>query len=525
MKSIVIASLATLVGATGAASAAPAAWCKGAKVDAPDLKDLSSKDPREVIKAFVSAECAPNAEVEDHRAEIEKARAAWGKRLGMTEADWADAVAYVTFHDDYSIPAEVASKDLAAASPLDQYAVILKADAPQPDFDYLYGADMFEAKLSETARYAFLTKTCFDQHFNAVRDPKGMTGAEAWWAICQPDFERFDLGKMLDELRADTTHDGALKMKLRIAAYDFPKRIKDHQAEVQKMIQRDDANKKLMEIAAGARTEWASITSKQGKLLDLVLKMDSAKLAQSRKLFDGCGEATSAALADAVSTSITAKSLAGMFDERDSPNSGFAAKATPVLGQSPTVTLAAIAYTACEPKSEISGFLDNVLSHSPASRGPRSYAASKIRGTKLVYDSMDSKLDYAVPHGPGHYYLEGTGGSASSGGVVKGLTKKGEDMEVQLEKTLVQQQDCVKSHKTGRISRIRDSGSVEYESICDKSAMVTHDHTWSNYLVLAKYAPVLKSGVMFSSAGKDVIAVWPSKSAKQPSLVLGGAVK
>jgi len=527
MKLFVLASLAgaALLGATGVASAAPAAWCKDAQAHDPDLKDLSSKDVRTVIGAFVAAECAPNAEVEDHRADIEKARAAWSKRLGMTEADWADAVAYVKIHDDYSIPAEVATKTLATASPLDQYSIIVKATDSQSQFDTLYAADMFEPNLSESGRYAFLAKTCFDQNLNVVRDDGGLTGAEVWWAICQPDFERFNLAKLLDEVRADTTHDGALKMKLRVAVYDLPKRIKDHADEVQKVLKHDDANKKLFEVAAAARTEWTATTGKRSKLLDLVLAMESAKIAQSRKQFEGCTETTSAALAEAVSSTITARSLTGMFDERDSPNSGFASKAASVLGQSPAVTLAAIAYTLCEPKTDLTGFLESILSYAPASRGPRSAAASKIRATKLTYDSMEAKLKYLAPAPYGRNYMDGESRPSSAGGGVKGLTKKDDEVEVQLEKTLVQQRDCLKSHSTGRVARIRDSGSVEYESVCDKSGVVTHDHTWFNFRVLAKYAPLLKPGVMFSAAGKDVIAIWPNKNAKAPSLVLGGAVK
>src|SRR5437879_4032367 len=90
----VMSSVTTLL-ATGAAAAAPPAWCKDAAVASSDLQGLSSKDPREVIKTFVAAECAPSADTEMHRGEIEAARQAWSKRLGMVEADWADAVAYV----------------------------------------------------------------------------------------------------------------------------------------------------------------------------------------------------------------------------------------------------------------------------------------------------------------------------------------------------------------------------------------------------------------------------------------------
>lgn len=526
MKFFMMTSVAALLGAHGVAHAAPA-WCGKDRVEAPDLKDLSSKDVREVLKAFVGAECAPTAEANDHRADIEKARAAWSKRLGMTEADWADAVPYAQTHDDYSIKVELKTKTLATASPLDQYAVVLMTNEPSPPFDTMYAADIFDAtgKLSEIGRFAFLDRTCFDQGLSAVRDENGLTGAETYWAVCQPDFERFNLTKALDEIRADSTHDGAAKMKLRVALYTWPARFKEHQAQVQKALAFDDANKKMFEIAASARTEWGDVAGKRGKLLELVQLMDSATIAQSRKQFEGCEATTQAELADAVASTITAKSLAGLFDERDSPNTGFATKAAPVLGASAPVTLAMIAASKCAPDQDASKYYEGVLRYAPASRGPRSWAASKIRGSKLTYDKMDSKLKYLTPMNYGAAYLEAGASSWSAGGVVQGFSKKGDDLEIKLEKTIVNQRDCVKSHKTGRISRLRGDGSVEYESWCDKEATVAHDHTWANFMVHGKFAPILKTGVMFSSVGKDVIAIWPNKNAKAPSQVLGGTVK
>ncbi|TMQ12808.1 MAG: hypothetical protein E6J90_30010 [Deltaproteobacteria bacterium] len=66
---------------------------------------------------------------------------------------------------------------------------------------------------------------------------------------------------------------------------------------------------------------------------------------------------------------------------------------------------------------------------------------------------------------------------------------------------------------------------MEYEEVCDRSEKRTHDNTWKPFNLSAKYAAWLKPGVVFSAIGKDVIAVWPSANAKQPSIVLGGAVK
>src|SRR5690242_9999051 len=104
-------------------SAAAPAWCKDANVEAGDLRGLSSKDVREVLKTFVAAECAPNDEARDHHTEIASAREAWSKRLGLTEADWTDVVEYVKAPSDDAIKAEVKTKTLATASPIDQYAL------------------------------------------------------------------------------------------------------------------------------------------------------------------------------------------------------------------------------------------------------------------------------------------------------------------------------------------------------------------------------------------------------------------
>ena len=350
-------------GTAGTAQAAPPAWCKGAAAARPDLQALSSSDTREVIAAFVAATCgAPpgkdesgHGQVEGHRAEIEAARQAWSKRLGMTEADWADAVAYAAAQD-YSIAADFASKTLAQATPIDQYAAIRKSGDPGAELDAMYSTDMFEPNLSETGRLAFLQTACLNNGQAAPVDASGMTGTEVAWAICQADVERFDAAKLFGELRADTVHGGAIRMKLRIAAYELPRRIKDHAAEVQQMLQRDDASKKLFEIATAARGAWAQTTGKNTRLLDLALAMDSAAFTQSRKQLEGCGAATEAALAEAVSA-IPARAFDGMRDERDNPSAGFATSAGPVLAGSAEVTLAAAAFMRCAPDADLSAFL------------------------------------------------------------------------------------------------------------------------------------------------------------------------
>jgi hypothetical protein len=106
----------------------------------------------------------------------------------------------------------------------------------------------------------------------------------------------------------------------------------------------------------------------------------------------------------------------------------------------------------------------------------------------------------------------------------------GDIVHVDLEKSLVKRMECTKSHTTNRISRILPNGNVEYESICDQSGLVTHDTTWGSFKIRKDDAPLLKKGVMFSSMsngdkGAEVVAIWPSKTAELPSMVLGATVK
>jgi hypothetical protein len=511
------------------AAAAPPAWCKGAPVEAMDLRGLSSNDARDVVKAFVAAECAPSSEAEAHRGEIEAARQAWSKRLGMTEADWADAVAYAQTHGDHAIQATLgqatlAARTLAAATPLDQYAVIEKARESASEIDPLYAADLFEPHLSEAGRLAFLQTTCFHHGQPAPVDAYGMTGTEAIWAICQADLDRIDVARLFDEVRADTAHDGALKMKLRIAAYELPGRIQRHAAEVQQMQQRDDASRKLFEIATAARGAWASGVGKSTRLLELVLAMDSAAVTGSRKQLEGCGEATAAALADAVSA-IPASAFAGMHDVRDDPSGGFATQAGPVLAASPAVVLAAIAFVRCAPDADVSAYLKDLAAVAPPSRGPRNAALARLESARVTYDRIGARLVFPRPRPYGANHLDGTLQGRSTGGAIRSVKRTGDTLTVEHQPLLARTMDCVRSHRTGRVTKIHGDGRVQYEEICDRSELRTHDHRWVPSEVSAKYAAWLKPGVVFSQSGKDVIAIWPSASARAPSMVLGGAVK
>src|SRR5262249_44238827 len=99
---------------------------------------------------------------------------------------------------------------------------------------------------------------------------------------------------------------------------------------------------------------------------------------------------------------------------------------------------------------------------------------------------------------------------------------------VALEKTTMKLVDCVKEHR-GRAVRIRPDGSLEYELICDGTAVVTRDTTWSDFRIRTADQKWLKPGVVFSTTSRgqfgEVIAIWPDRNAIAPSMVLGAKMK
>jgi hypothetical protein len=193
--------------------------------------------------------------------------------------------------------------------------------------------------------------------------------------------------------------------------------------------------------------------------------------------------------------------------------------------QSPVVGLAAIAYTLCDPRAPYSSALNNMLHNTLGIRGPRNAAIGKIASAKITYDNMKAKLKLveSKPYGDsvgGSYHLY------TIGGVVKSVKREDDKLVVTVGATTMKvANECIKSHRTNKIAQVRSDGTVLYEDHCDKIGTVTHDNTRPPLKLRTRYAPWLKPGVVFSGDDNDVIAVWPSASAKTPSMVLGAKLK
>ncbi len=502
-------------------------WCKDSPFTGDvDLRDLSSKDPEKVLLAFAHATCAPSAEVVAHQAGIDQNRQAWGKRLGLVERDWADVVAYANANEGRNTRLEYSTKDLTRFTPLDQYKAFTdgfpSTGGNFPYKDSIYVADVFAQNLSEVGRYGYL-KECFNAHTSATS--KAPPAAE--WAICQGDFEKLDLAKLYDQLRTDTAHPGDTKMKLRFELFNIGTELKEHAADIQAAWKTDPVYKKMFEVAAAARAEWAGGLAKETKLLELALRMDAAKWSSSRKQQEGCEAATASALATAVSK-IPAATFKAMKDERTDPFGGFAMLAGPKIMNFPELSLAAIPYILCQPTTGTADFLAYYLQQTAGLRGPHTMAHSRLLDEKLTLDDRNEHLYWPEAKSPRMYGRTGAV-MASAGGVIASTQVEGELISVTLEPFVVKSMDCVARHSTNKISRILPSGDVQYETICDKIEAVTHTQL-DNFKIKKVYAPLLKKGVKFSAVngaegGADILVVWPNKAADVPTWMLGGTLK
>ena len=507
----------------GSAFAELPSWCGKSvfETNSYDANSLKRTEPDYIVRAIAKVLCSNSDEIQAHHSKAEELRKSWGTKLGMRDADWADAVAFIDNRDGSYPKVELSSKSIADFTPMDQWAAIHDGmKSGEIHVKDVYAADMMHGRLTEVGRLAFL-EFCVKERVEHSAMPHH--------AMCAGDVAAWDPAKFATQLSGDTAHDGATKMLLRLRALELADNLKTYQADRDKLFKKDDAYKKMVDAANQGRAEWEKGVGKNSALLDLMLGMDSATLSGSRKLFSGCEDKTQAALVAAISR-LPAKSFAGMNDVRDDPFGGFAKKAGPVLVNNPEVNIAANAWAQCHRQSAIADFLMASLQEVPGFRGPRGAAFGALLNQKLEFDDVNA----TKPRFPSFYedvpYTRRGGSLSSAGGVVDKVTKGKDSATVALQKTSAKRVDCVKSHRTNRVTRITSDGRLEYETICDKSSVVTYDTTWSDFKLNLAHVPLLKKGVLFSGTNKDngpfeVLAIWKDKNATAPAMVLGAPVK
>ena len=501
------------------AEAGVPAWCKGKTFDAnsSDLNALKRTEPDYVVRAIAQTMCSTSEEVVQHQATIDKARQAWSKKLGMTDADWSDAVEFVDNRDGEFPKIELSTKVIAQMTPMDQYKLIREGVSDRLEHP-LYAADMFEPNLSEVGRLA-LIEWCLKERVEHSYVHQH--------AACQGDIDAWNAGKFATQLRSDTAHDGATRMLLRLRALELQSALKEYADARTKLIKQDETYKQVFDAGARGRADWAKGVGTNKALLDLVSATESAHLSGSRKLYGDCKTTTAAALSKAVGA-LPAKTFEGMHDVRMDPTEGFAAKAAPVLVTTPEVNLAATAFVLCDPKTHTADWLASFLQEVPGYRGPRAAAAAEVLNTKFEFDDVNANK-LTNPELRGRPFARSGGAASSAGGVVAKVTPGKESASVALKKTKVKRLQCLQVKYSNRVTRIRSDGSLEYAGTCLKSGMVTVDTTWEDFKIRSEFVPLLKPGVVFSAIGsdtaQDVIAIWANADAKTPSIVLGAKLK
>lgn len=528
MKKAIIGSLAALLCHVGTASAGVPAWCKEADPSLSfDMKDLSSQNIEMVVRTLAAATCKPTPESSAAAAQIEASRQAWGKKLLMNDADWADVIAYINASGNPD-ELQLSVKDVAAMTPLDQYKIIWDSQGGSSRDNTDYFADMFEPNLSEVGRFANL-RSCV----NYVPS----WNAAVTYAQCQGDIDAFDRNKFAAQLRSDTAHPGANKMKLRFDLYALPKALKEHDARVKAIWAKDAAYKKLWDAAAKGRADWTAHMPDKD-MIALAARMDSAYLYKSRKMLEGCEAPTEAALNKAIGDKVPAS----MFKDikKDRPEAkydyydrskeierrahNFGMTVAPALADIPELMFAIGPYIECHGKDDQRGyFLRGLLKLSPGFRGPRRAAYNAMLRATIQLDDMNAKIDY---FGFDQLFSDAEmNGVGTTGGVVSSVKEVDGALVVSFAKEKMKAEDCIKMHQTNKVTRVNSDGSYSYELICDKYGMVEYDNTPADQRVSAVYKPLLKKGVQFTASGLAVIAIWPNKDAKLPSHILGVAVK
>ncbi|MBV8760556.1 MAG: hypothetical protein JO257_24910 [Deltaproteobacteria bacterium] len=496
------------------------AWCKGYDSGEGEYGVFhypsGDGDDRSSIEDVVKWSCSTKVKDPKNATAASAGLADMTKRLYMNDADWSDAVDYVKEHGAQHTLSdiELSANTLAALTPMDQYRAIKEP----PDSAHMsnhYLADSMDAFLTETGRMAYV-ETCLGR--GGEIDP-------IQWAICAGDATKLDPNKVAAELRTDTAHKNWWRTALHIKLAEVMDHVKDATEQAKKLVKKDDAYGKLFDNAAKGRGEWSKLAASQKDALDLLAQLDSAVYFHSKKQFAGCEDKAFKLVADAASK-IPASSYKGFRDEHDDPYGGVAAKAGPIFASDPAMNLAGTALAMCQPEVTTAQYLASFVDNMPGFRGPRNMGFQTIFTQKFELDDTTKELHMARP-GDKPFHVPGSP-TGSRTFIVASLKPDGDKIKVTSPKSSYVSDDCVKWHETNKIVDFDTAGRPVYQTICDKTGSVKHDTTPDDFSVTARTGKWLKPGLMFSAVwgeNPDVLFVWASKTAKQPSIVLGGSVK
>lgn len=510
MRAAAIAAVALATTATAAHADTPT-WCKRfdgiRKGDVERLKKES--DPIDALTELVGLMCDKNNRAEK---DTEYFRAEWGKRLQMTDADWADVGSWadaLPVARRNAAPKFPKKKGISELTPLDQYGALIENE------NYTYFADAMGDKLTEVGRLAYILR--------CIHSESDGSTAAANWAVCQPDIDALDRGKLAAEIRSDTAHSGLDRTMTRVKVYLLDATLKAHAEKVKAIIASDKAYATMFQAAAGARKAYKA----SPELTALALAMDDARLTNSTKLHEGCLGKTEDALRKAISA-IPAKTFEGLRDDGPRPEQ---LQIASNIASAPDGYLAGLAYFNCRWSTGDGGkmwsdtlergFAD-ALRYWPGFRGPRSAAYVAVLEAKVEPDDRSNKL--VVWH-PDYDWMRSIGGGNERGqGAIESVKVTGATAVVSYVKKLVQVSTCSNWVETNRLTSIRDNGDLVWDMRCTSRGTKTINLASPPQTVRSVFATGLKPGMIVWTAGDVVLAAFP-KGGKAPTLVLGAPVK
>jgi hypothetical protein len=519
MRTALVSSVLALLLAAPAVAVAAPGWCKAAEEkveETGNFEDVfTTDDPRDAVWTLVATLCWPNGDQKAAAGKLEATRQAWSKKLGMSDADWADAAVWASRgqgdRNSPSLQKAAEGVPWSAWGPVDQYAGILNSRTGYSNMaiDPQYVADALGAKLTEAGRLGYLT-TCLRDDAPPVEQ-----------IMCNADVVAFDVKKLSAELRGDTKRDGYERMVVRIAAALLAPRLAKQPANVKALVAKDPAYGEMLKLADGAKKTMAGADP---ALVALAAEIDDARVSGSRKAAAGCQEKTWAAWEKVVAAS-PAKAYAALIGEPG--NSYLSQLAAKLIGE-PNGYLASLAFYTCHAFGDDEDILIRSLGAGmarwPGLRGPRTATHTAIVAANLQLDQRDARIDYPEIDRPWlDQNLSSNGGGT---GEIAKLTPKGDTVVIDLAKVKSKGQECVKGHRTNRIIMIRTDGVLVYDYVCEKYKTVTYNEPPAPpQTINARYAKHLKKGMAFSNVEDVIVIAYPKNGAETPSVVAGVAVK
>ncbi len=509
----VVSAMGAFCAAMGSAAASPPDWCKGAteKLTASerDLKDLpGNADAEDAVETIVAQSCFPDADYAQYNKNVDAALLEWSRRLEMTDADWVDAASYTQTlrvgHGRPSITRPEDKKAWTTLSPVDQFARIPDSGMGMSNSgsisDATYLVDALGDHLAMAGRLAYI-QVCMRSE-NPVM-----------WAMCQPDIDAFDRKKVAAELRSDTSHEAYDRMLVRFASYQASLALPKHADKVKKLRASDSGYEQMFKVAAAA---WKDFGGVDAKLLQLMTEIDDARVTKSRKASAGCVDRTWAVWKSVVEK-IPAKSFGALASEDASEKFWFLPRALGLIVATPNGYLASLAHNLCtglEDKQDyLTRELGSAVKYLPGFRGPRNAAHSALRLQTITLDDRDARIEYPELNRP---WIQ-TGGGSSGGGMgeIAKVTASGDTTKIEFARVKTKQQDCVRGHRTNRVTRITSDGSLEYEYICQAwKTVVIDEPPFAPQTVSSRYATGLKKKMFVTVIENVVVVAYPKNGAR-----------